>query len=38
MNDTEKFLFDLQGYIVVPGFLSPDEVSALNDAFEANWD
>ena len=38
MNDTEKFLFDLQGYIVVPGFLSPDEVSALNDAFDANWD
>ena len=38
MNDTEKFLFDLQGYIVVPGFLSPDEVSALNDAFDASWD
>jgi ectoine hydroxylase-related dioxygenase (phytanoyl-CoA dioxygenase family) len=38
MNDTEKFLFDLQGYIVVPGLLSPDEVSALNDAFDANWD
>ena len=38
MNDTEKFLFDLPGYLVVPGFLSPDEVSALNDAFDANWD
>jgi hypothetical protein len=38
MNDTEKFLFDLQGYIVVPGFLTQAEVSALNDAFEANWD
>ena len=23
MNDTEKFLFDLQGFLKVPGFLTP---------------
>ena len=38
MNEIEKFLFDLQGFIVVRGFLSEDEVSALNDSFDANWD
>ena len=38
MNDTEKFLFDLQGFIVVREFLSQREVKALNDAFDANWD
>ena len=38
MNDTEKFLFDLQGFIVVREFLSQGEVKALNDAFDANWD
>ena len=38
MNDTEKFLFDLQGFIVVREFLSQSEVKALNDAFDANWD
>ena len=38
MNDTEKFLFDLQGFIVVRDFLSQREVKTLNDAFDANWD
>ena len=38
MNDIEKFLFDLQGFIVVREFLSQGEVKALNDAFDANWD
>ena len=38
MNGTEKFLFDLQGFIKVPGFLSDAEVNALNDAFDANAD
>ena len=38
MNDTEKFLFDLQGYLVVRDFLSADEVAALNDALDANRD
>ena len=38
MNDTEKFLFDLQGFLKVPDFLSAAEVKELNDAFDANWD
>lgn len=37
MSDTEKFMFDLQGYLHVPSFLRPDEVQAINDAFDANW-
>lgn len=36
MTDKEKFLFDLQGYLVVPDFLTPDEVGHLNDAIDAN--
>lgn len=36
MTDREKFRYDLEGYLVVPGFLSPDEVDALNAAFDAN--
>ena len=38
MNDTEKFLFDLQGFLKVPDFLAPAEVDALNAAFDANED
>lgn len=38
MDETQKFLFDLQGYIVARGFLSESEVKTLNDAFDANWD
>ena len=38
MNDTEKFLFDLQGFLKVPDFLSDAEVNALNDVFDANAD
>jgi ectoine hydroxylase-related dioxygenase (phytanoyl-CoA dioxygenase family) len=30
MNDAEKYLFDLRGYLVVEGVLAPDEVAALN--------
>ena len=36
MNDTEKFLFDLQGFLKVPNFLSDAEVQTLNDSFDAN--
>ena len=28
MTDAEKYLFDLNGYIVVEGLLTPDEVAA----------
>ena len=38
MTDTEKFMFDLQGYLHVPAFLSPQEVDDLNAAFDANWE
>jgi hypothetical protein len=38
MNDTEKFLFDLQGFVVARNFLSAEEVKGLNDAFDANAD
>ena len=32
MTPTEKFMFDLQGYLVIENFLSQDVVAALNDA------
>eukprot|EP01051_Picozoa_sp_SAG22_P006155 SAG22_NODE_393_length_11204_cov_5.356686_7_plen_125_part_00 len=38
MTETEKFLFDLQGYMVVPQFLTRQEVDTLNDSFDAMWD
>lgn len=36
MTAEEKFLFDLQGFLVVRDFLSDDEVAALNAAIDAN--
>ena len=38
MNDREKFLFDLQGFLVVPEFLTHAEVDQLNAAVNANMD
>ena len=38
MTDREKFLFDLQGYLVVKDFLSDEQVRALNEAVDANVD
>lgn len=38
MTDREKFWYDTQGYLVVPNFLTPDEVDRLNEAFDANRD
>ena len=38
MSEREKYLFDLQGFFVVKGFLSADEVNALNEALDANVD
>ena len=38
MSDREKYLFDLQGFIVVKDMLSEEEVKALNEALEANAD
>src|SRR5438132_1173240 len=36
MMDREKYLFDVQGYLVVRGFLTPEEVARLNEAIDAN--
>jgi len=36
MTAREKFLFDVQGFLVVPGFLTPGEVKVLNEAVDAN--
>lgn len=38
MDEREKFLFDLQGFLVVRGMLTAAEVKALNEAFDANLD
>src|SRR5712692_11760324 len=36
MTDREKYLFDVQGYLVVRGFLTTEEVGRLNEAIDAN--
>ena len=38
MNEREKFLFDLRGYLRVENFLTPEEVQGLNEAVDANHD
>ncbi|HWL44461.1 MAG TPA: phytanoyl-CoA dioxygenase family protein [Ilumatobacter sp.] len=38
MTDRELYLFDIQGFVVVEGFLSDAEVARLNDAVDANAD
>jgi ectoine hydroxylase-related dioxygenase (phytanoyl-CoA dioxygenase family) len=38
MTDREKYLFDLQGFLVVRDFLSAADVARLNAAFDANMD
>ena len=36
MNEREKFLFDLNGYVVLEDVLSPEEVRACNEAIDHN--
>ena len=38
MTSREKFLYDLQGFLVVKAALSAEEVGRLNAAFDANWE
>ena len=38
LSERDKFLIDLQGFLVIPGVLSPDEVLSLNAAVDASWD
>lgn len=38
MTATEKYLFDVHGYLVIPGMLSATEVKAANAAIDAHAD
>jgi ectoine hydroxylase-related dioxygenase (phytanoyl-CoA dioxygenase family) len=38
MSEREKYLFDVQGFLVVRNVLTPDEVARLNAAVDANRD
>lgn len=38
MTPREKFLFDVQGFLIIPDFLTPAEVERLNAAVDANSD
>ena len=38
MGEREKYLFDLQGFLLVRGFLSAVEVKVLNESLDANVD
>ena len=38
MNEDERYLFDLSGYIIVKNALSPMEVAALNDGIDQHLD
>jgi len=38
MTDREKFLYDLNGYLVITGVLTGDEVAQINAAIDANID
>ena len=34
MNETERFRWDLQGYLRIPGVLTADEIGAMNEAID----
>ena len=36
MNEDEKYLFDLMGYLVIPNALTTEEVDACNQAIDHN--
>ena len=38
MNDAEKYLFDLNGYLVIEDVLTPDEVAFANEAIDRHED
>ena len=37
LTDEEKFRFDLEGYLVIPGVLSADECAALSSQCDEHW-
>ena len=38
MTDAEKYVFDVHGYLVIEGALSPEEVAAANAAVDSYAD
>ena len=38
MSERDKFMLDLNGFLVVDDFLTSAEVDALNASFDANWE
>src|ERR1700751_277891 len=38
LSEREEYLFDVQGWLVIPGVLGPRLLRALNDALDANQD
>jgi hypothetical protein len=38
MTDRERYLYDIQGFLVIRDFPTPPEVDRLNAAFDANRD
>jgi len=38
MNEDEKYLFDLSGYILVPQVLDPDTIARCNEAIDHHAD
>ena len=38
MNEHERYLFDLQGYITIPNALDPARLDALNDVLDQQID
>ena len=38
MNEAEKYLFEVHGYLVIEGALSPQEVAAANAAIDHHAD
>ena len=34
MNDHERYLFDLNGYLVVPEALTPEQIASLNSVLD----
>ncbi len=34
MNDHERYLFDLNGYLIVPEALTPEQIASLNNVLD----
>ena len=38
LTEIERYWFETQGWVVIPGVLSPQQVQACNDALDQNRD